>query len=363
MYAMLHFFFQKLKDVDFVLLTKPSSAWAYALCLVAQKLKKQICVIDQVGQPNHRCTLTSTPFQNWSEVNKNFFKKDMKFKQLSKKFISEFRKDQKTPPWLIQGKKNFTLSKYLSRYKILIFIKEFNFQNIKNRILILNQFFIFRIRKFIIQNLSFSNLDSINKQDKYIYFPLHVEPESSLMIDGPRGIDQFALIQKISLQLPINWKIYVKEHPNMIGWRPFTFYKKLKKIKNLKLMNFKEKNYELIKNSQSLLVISGTTGWEGILLQKPVIAIGNSFYENLPMVYKLENLDEFDKALSWLKKKYKHQENILQRFISSIYSCSIHVPYDYYWGIGDELDTWTKIKKFNKYSYRLSKQIISFLYR
>ena len=45
------------------------------------------------------------------------------------------------------------------------------------------------------------------------------------MIDGTRGIDQFSLIQKISLQLPINWKIYVKEHPNMIGWRKNLFYK------------------------------------------------------------------------------------------------------------------------------------------
>ena len=57
------------------------------------------------------------------------------------------------------------------------------------------------------------------------------------MIVSTRGIDQFSLIQKISCNYQLIGK-YVKEHPNMIGWRKNLFYKKFKKIKNLKLIKF-----------------------------------------------------------------------------------------------------------------------------
>ena len=153
------------------------------------------------------------------------------------------------------------------------------------------------------------------------------------MIDGTRGIDQFSLIQKISLQLPINWKIYKRTSKH--DWLRKTYSIKNLKIKNLKLIKFSSNNYKLMKLSQASLVISGTTGWETILLKKPVISIGNSFYQNLPMVYKLENIDKFSSAINWIQKSYKHQEDKLINFISSIMSKSIVIPYDYYWGIGD----------------------------
>ena len=361
MFIILDFFMKNLQNTDFILLTKPSSAWAHALCLIAKKLKIKICIVDQVGQPNHRCTITSTPFQNWTEVNANLNKNNKKYDNSSKKFIFSFRENQKNPPWLIQGKMNFNFSKYLSIYKYKIFLKDLNLFNFFDKTFILFQFFTFRLKSFYLKNFYNAFLDDIGENDKFIYFPLHVEPESSLMIDGTRGIDQFSLIQKISLQLPINWKIYVKEHPNMIGWRKNLFYKKLKKIKNLKLIKFSSNNYKLMKLSQASLVISGTTGWETILLKKPVISIGNSFYQNLPMVYKLENIDKFSSAINWIQKSYKHQEDKLINFISSIMSKSIVIPYDYYWGIGDTEKSWKEIRNLKKYSYRLSNFIVSYL--
>ena len=59
---------------------------------------------------------------------------------------------------------------------------------------------------------------------------MHLEPEASLMISGKRAINQMSLIQRLATQLPAKAKLYVKEHPTMVGWRIKKFYEILKKF-------------------------------------------------------------------------------------------------------------------------------------
>ena len=70
----------------------------------------------------------------------------------------------------------------------------------------------------------------LTKNEKYFYYPLHMEPEANLMINGTRGLNQIALIQKIAIQLPFEYKLYIKEHPTMVGWRLKSDYYKISKI-------------------------------------------------------------------------------------------------------------------------------------
>ena len=51
------------------------------------------------------------------------------------------------------------------------------------------------------------------------------------------------------MQLPFDMKLYVKEHPTMVGWRLIKDYKLLQKIPNLKIIN---PNY----NGKSLIIKS-----------------------------------------------------------------------------------------------------------
>ena len=48
---------------------------------------------------------------------------------------------------------------------------------------------------------------------------------------------------------------------------------------------------DLIIKSEFIFTITGTVGWEGILLNKPVIVFGKVFYEHFPGVIKFENWD------------------------------------------------------------------------
>ena len=49
------------------------------------------------------------------------------------------------------------------------------------------------------------------------------------MINGIRGLNQISLIQRLAMQLPFDMKLYVKEHPTMVGWRLIKDYKLLQK--------------------------------------------------------------------------------------------------------------------------------------
>ena len=44
-------------------------------------------------------------------------------------------------------------------------------------------------------------------------------PEAALLINGNKCLNQYALIEKIAYQLPMNYTLVVKEHPTMVGWR------------------------------------------------------------------------------------------------------------------------------------------------
>ena len=79
----------------------------------------------------------------------------------------------------------------------------------------------------------------INK--KFIYFPLHFEPERTLLISGTYYTDQISVIKNIAKSIPIDFTLYVKEHPNMklTQWREIDFYKKIMELRKSMLANQK----------------------------------------------------------------------------------------------------------------------------
>lgn len=128
----------------------------------------------------------------------------------------------------------------------------------------------------------------ISLNDKYIYFALHVEPERTVSPEGGLFHNQIRAIKLLSRSLPKNFKIYVKEHPNefwlrdacidTLYFKGINFYKEIRKIKNVKLLNNNVSPDELIKHSFCTATITGTSGWEAIKMRKKTIAFGFPWY-------------------------------------------------------------------------------------
>ena len=133
--------------------------------------------------------------------------------------------------------------------------------------------------------------DSKDLPSKYVYFPLHYEPEKTTNPDGKNFQDQFLALVKLRKFIPDNIYIIVKEHPSQLfnkmngsrGRSPL-FYKLINNIKFLKIVESTLCSKKLIKNSLLTATITGSVAIEASLLGKKAIAFGNPWYNGCPNI-------------------------------------------------------------------------------
>ena len=100
----------------------------------------------------------------------------------------------------------------------------------------------------------------------YTFYPLHIEPEVTLLVYSRYFLNQIEVIRNIALSLPSGMKLVVKEHPAAVGKRPLSYYKKIIAIPNVEMINSSVETSTIIKNSKLVSTISGSVGLEGIIL-------------------------------------------------------------------------------------------------
>tara|TARA_Y100000741_G_C18261811_1_gene560763 strand:+ start:3163 stop:4698 length:1536 start_codon:yes stop_codon:yes gene_type:complete len=191
---------------------------------------------------------------------------------------------------------------------------------------LLNPILIKKINNFL--NAKFINQDEL-KNINYAFFPLHIEPEVTLLVYSRFFMNQIEVIRNIAYSLPTGFKLVVKEHPAAVGKRPISFYKKLLNIPNVELVAPNLETRILIENSSIVTTIAGSVGFESIIFKKPVLTFGNTPYEFLPdtMVKKNINLNNLPSDIIFLLNNYDFNETNLVAYISSIYKTSIDVNF------------------------------------
>lgn len=176
--------------------------------------------------------------------------------------------------------------------------------------------------------LDANSLTSV-KDTKFLYYPLSSEPEARILATSPFYTNQLTLIENIAKSIPIDFVLYVKEHPvqKLKFWRPISDYKKLLAIPNVRLVHPNVNNRDLISQSQGVIAISGGTAFEAIFHKKPVILFADEYYDMLSMVTKIKTLttlpDDIRNALSNFKFNNKEFNAFMQAFNEQ----SLQIPY------------------------------------
>lgn len=173
--------------------------------------------------------------------------------------------------------------------------------------------------------------DTFDPKEDFVFFPLHYEPEVSLSFQAPFYSDQIYVIRQIARSLPIHYKLYIKEHPSMVDYRPRSFYKELKKIHNVKIINPAVSSFSIIPHAKLVAVITGSIGWEALMLKKPVISFGNQFYNALSMVKKCVEIEKLPYLVKEQLENFVYKEEELISFISAIFQDSATVDLDHVW--------------------------------
>jgi hypothetical protein len=137
-------------------------------------------------------------------------------------------------------------------------------------------------------------------QEPYVLFPLHLDPEASTMILAPNFVNQLVVVEALAKNIPLTHKLYVKEHPTMLGRRPRGFYEEIGQYPNVRLIQAGEDNSRLIRHADLVTVITGTSGWEAILMERPVITFGDCFYADLGFSERCSDFNQLGQQIRHL---------------------------------------------------------------
>ncbi|WP_319416109.1 hypothetical protein [Marispirochaeta aestuarii] len=162
---------------------------------------------------------------------------------------------------------------------------------------------------------------------RYLYYPLHFQPERSSCPEGSVFADQQLLIGLIADRLPPDTWLYIKEHPSQFMMtrgalgRPPMFYEDILRHPRVVLVDDSFSSRQLIDHSLAVVTLTGTAGLEALLRGKPALIFGYAWYRNFPGVYTLEDETGLDRILSQVNR-----------------------PHD--WTVDDVLETIEEQKKF-----------------
>jgi hypothetical protein len=161
----------------------------------------------------------------------------------------------------------------------------------------------------------------------FVFFPLHFEPEVSLQVFGRPFQNQIEVIRNLALSLPAGMQVLVKEHPRALGFRPYGYYQKLLEIPNVKLVDPLLSTHLVIRQSEMVAVISGSTGFEAAVLGKPVIVFGLPTYSNLPrsMMRMISSPHQLGAEIQDLLEGFHTDESALENFVAAHIEGSVGV--------------------------------------
>jgi hypothetical protein len=139
-----------------------------------------------------------------------------------------------------------------------------------------------------------------DKDDIYVYMPLHLIPESTTFVKAPFYIDELHIISQVSKSLPIGYFLYVKEHQSMLGERSLDFYNKVKRFPNVKLvqLNYYDDPKPWIEKAQGVITIAGTSAYEAALLGKRSVLFSDVPFSLIKGITRAYSFEELPKLIS-----------------------------------------------------------------
>ena len=222
-------------------------------------------------------------------------------------------------------KKNFSLIGRINRLKR--FITSENIEN-NDPCLISNLFLRIRLviteevnkemYRYFIKKHNFAEYS--NK--KYIFFGFHKQPEASVDVCGRYYEDQLQNVKNLWRLLPNDWYLIIKEHSNAIGDRGYRFYKKIKSLPNVILVNENTNVHEIIKNSQLVVSNTGTMALEAALMNIPSVVLSKTFFTKLDYCNQL-TFNELSKIdLEAYVNDVKSKDNNIEEYSKYVFQNS-----------------------------------------
>jgi capsule polysaccharide modification protein KpsS len=139
--------------------------------------------------------------------------------------------------------------------------------------------------------------DKVKLPDKFIFLPLQYSYDTQVLVNSPWLKDMPSFIEvcyKAVKEAAGDYSVVVKEHPDDFGRKDYSWLKeKYPEIIWLKKYDIKK----VLKNSSAVITINSSVGVEALVEYKPVIVLGNSFYNVEGVAHKAASLGSLKDAV------------------------------------------------------------------
>lgn len=191
-----------------------------------------------------------------------------------------------------------------------------------------------------------SDIDLKTNKEKFIYFPLHYQPEMTTSPLADFFVDQILMIKILSYAIPDDWFVYVKE--NIEQWasddnrahlmRYQGYYKEISELKNVKLISPDASTLDLISNSQAVATATGTAGWEGLVKSKPVLYFGYIWYMHCDGALRVSDVKSCKEAIQKISEGYKPDFQKVVNYAMAVEKTVVK-------GTWDDFHSWHKVSR------------------
>lgn len=165
---------------------------------------------------------------------------------------------------------------------------------------------------------------SLDLSQKYVVVFLHFQPERTSLPEGRFFTQQYNLIKTISLALPDDYKIFVKEHPSMfvnnldIRYRTKALYKDIASLRNVKLVDIGIDSFTLIDQSVCISTITGTVGIQSFIRGKSVLCFGDACYTDFKHCYNINTVEDVKKAIDSINEDGNEISNDFHQYLLEV---------------------------------------------
>jgi len=162
---------------------------------------------------------------------------------------------------------------------------------------------------------------------RYVFFPLHTEPEVSLLVYGRPYVNQIETVRMLAMSLPVDMVLVVKEHPWMVGKRSIMAYQKMLDIPRVRFADPALEARILVRQAELVAVVTGSVALEAAMLDKPVITFGDCPYNLLPdtMVRRCDDPRHLQVLIRQALEQHRTDENALHAYVSAVFETSVGV--------------------------------------
>lgn len=147
-------------------------------------------------------------------------------------------------------------------------------------------------------------------EDPFVYFALHLQPERSTVPDAGAFWYQAHAISELRRSLPPEVLIVVGEHPRQVGkigpdlrqknFRSKSDYDILNSVTNVRVAHWTLRSEVLVEHALLTASCTGSVGWDSLLLGKPAVCFGPTWYSNAEACLEWKSGQDFRERLPGL---------------------------------------------------------------